>query len=124
VVTTLRSLTETPITPTTPATPSAGPGAAVRTQLERLLALAEYATTRGPDPTPARRAHLRRLLGADDGPDDADVGSALTAVLLDERDPRRPALRAALVQHLDEDLASERALLVGFPAPGNPSPAS
>jgi hypothetical protein len=80
-----------------------------RVQTERLIDLAEYARDRGPDPSAARRAAIAELLSGDDP----------TAVLLDEDDPRRPALRALLRAHLDEDLAAEERLLAHFPAPGN-----
>ncbi len=80
-----------------------------RVQTERLIDLAEYALERGPDPTAARRAAVAELLSGDDP----------TVVLLTEDDPRRPALRALLRTHLDEDLADEERLLAHFPAPGN-----
>ncbi len=80
-----------------------------RVQTERLIDLAEYALERGPDPSAARRAAIAELLSGDDP----------TAVLLTESDPRRPALRALLRSHLDEDLAAEERLLAHFPAPGN-----
>ena len=88
-----------------------------RRQVERLLALAEYATSRGPDPSAARRAELRELLGRSAGAPDA--ARSISDVLLDGADPRRAALRAALVAHVDQELATVEVLLTGFPAPGN-----
>jgi hypothetical protein len=82
----------------------ADPFAAVQTQ--RLIGLARYARDRGDDPAPHRHAAIVALIGDDD----------VTAVLLDDADPRRERLGALLVQHLDDDLAAEAALLEQFRA--------
>lgn len=73
-------------------------------QAERLIGLAMYARDRRADPTDARQAEIAELIG------EADVA----AVLLDPSDPRAPALRSLLVQHLDADIADEAVLLEHF----------
>jgi hypothetical protein len=83
------------------------PFAALQTQ--RLIGLAAYARDRADDPTDHRDAAVRALIGDDD----------VTAVLLDQDDPRGDRLRAVLVQHLDADIADEAVLLEHFhPEPG------
>ena len=73
-------------------------------QAHRLIGLATYARDRGADPYDHRRAAVRALIGDDD----------VTAVLLDESDPRADRLRALLSDHLDADIAAEAVLLEHF----------
>jgi hypothetical protein len=101
----------------------------------QLVGLATYARGRGPDPTPARVAEIAAALDAlvgegsslvaarwsGDAGDPAAIMAAASAVLADAvqgDDPdglaARDALRAILVRHLDEDLATEDVLLSAF----------
>ncbi len=76
-------------------------------QTERLIGMATYARDRGDDPTPHRDHAIEALIGADDP----------VAVLADPADPRRERLRALLVAHLGDDMATERVLLQHFGDP-------
>ena len=121
--------------------PALGDDPHVRQVAIHLVGLASYAGRRGPDPMPARIDELADLLDAaaragsplvagrwtEGSPRTAnDVLTAAGAVLAaaaesdtmdtpdDGGDAVRDDLRAALLRHLDEDLATEDVLLGAF----------
>jgi hypothetical protein len=118
--------------------PALGDDPHVRQVAIQLVGLATYAGRRGPDPMPARIEELAGLLDAAARADSPLVagrwtegslrspeavlsaaGAVLAAAAASDRvddggDAMRDDLRAALLRHLDEDLATEDVLLGAF----------
>lgn len=86
----------------------------VRTTVERLVALAEYARDRGPDDRADLDDALRGVVGDDDVVD----------VLCDPDDERRPAVRTLLRDSLARSIEVEAGLLdsLGFVGDGAVDP--
>ncbi len=75
----------------------------------QLVGLADFARSRPPDPTAERAAELAGLLGVE--PDAAWEAASRELV---ERGPKAAEVRAALVRHLDDDLAAHAVLIPAF----------
>ena len=79
-----------------------------RSAAVQVIALATYASRRGPDPSAERLQELAGVLGGAAG---QDLMRSCFAVLADPRHNAHEPLRELLERHLVEDLAAEAALL-------------
>ncbi|HEY0518970.1 MAG TPA: hypothetical protein VGC84_05705 [Ilumatobacteraceae bacterium] len=74
----------------------------------QLIGLATYASRRGPDVEGERIAELTKALGGAAG---QDLMRSCFAVLADPDHPAHEDIRSIFERHLEQDLASEEALL-------------